>query len=332
MLRLSALATCVVGSVAFKSYVMKVSQVIGGDNSQLLEIDVEAQTERIVNSELTAETDFVKGSVVCGNTWYGIGSSMSAVGNVIAQVDLVTGQLNISKLGGLWYQLKCGEEKNQLYAVSAINSPPQFALVNLTLGGEYPQIDVIGEFPDVLWGGWPSVFTFSGNELQANFPVKGRMESTATGGEMYRMDITSGEITMHKVFDGGFLKSSGVPYFIKHVEGSMTTTGIFAKEELTGDLSLCQVDYSGKKASVSKCKALPSDWWSSGALPLECSDDGLHYFPSIGGRTESYEPINAGSMLTGDVKEAYELKGEFLGEEPDYYIGTHVCIQEQMTV
>merc|ERR1711907_400899 len=120
-----------------------------------------------------------------------------------------------------------------------------------------------GQFPDVLWGGWPSVFTFSGNELQANFPVQGKLESIAHGGEVYRMDITTGEITMHKVYDGGALKKAGVPYFIKHTEGAMSTTGIFSEEELTGKLKLCQVDYSGKEASVSKCKKLPEDWWAA---------------------------------------------------------------------
>lgn len=320
----TVIASSLLGASAFKSYVMKVSQVIGGDNSQLLEIDMDTQTERIVNSELTAEIDFVKGSVVCGNTWYGIGSSFGAGGNVIAQVDVTTGNLNIINVGGLWYQLKCGSQPNELYGVTAVSSPPQFGLVKLTLGGEHPQTDVIGQFPDVLWGGWPSGFTFSGNELQANFPVKGKFQSKVKGGEMYRMDITTGEITMHKVYDG---KSGVVPYFIKHTEGAMSTTGIFSDEELSAKLKLCQVDYNGNKASVSKCKQLPKDWWAEGALPVQCADDGFHYFPSVGGRTDSYEPVNAVSLDTGDITEAYKLQGEFTGEEPSYYIGTHTCAQ-----
>jgi len=321
--------TALLEAQAFKSYVLKNSQVIGGDNSQLLEIDIDAQTERVVNSELTAQTDFVKGSVVCGNTWYGIGSQQGK--NSIAQVDLSTGKLTVTDVWGLWYQLRCGDQPNELYAVTAVSSPPKFALVKQTFG-EHTQTDVIGEFPEVLWGGWVSIFTFSGNELQANFPVKGRLEQIASGGEMYRMDITTGNITMHKEYSAGFLGSSGVPYFVKHVEGAMTTRGIFGKEQGSASLKLCNVDFSGSKASVSKCQKLPEDYWADGASPVPCSSDGLHYFPSLGGLQESYEPINGYDLETGDFQEVYQVKGEFDQAFPDFYVGTHTCVSSTETV
>jgi len=327
----------VVAVSAHKSYVMKVSQVIGGDNSQLLEIDTEAQTERVINADLTAETDFVKGSVVCGNTWYGIGSSMQFGGNVIAQVDISTGNLTVTRVGGLWYHLKCTEQANELLAVVAAASPPEFALAKLTLGGEYPTTDIVGKFPAVLWDGWVQSFTFSGNELQANFAVKKRGSDIAKDGEVYRMDITTGNITMHKQYKAGFLRSSGVPYTILHTEGCMQARGIFSDEELVDKLKLCDVDYSGTDAKVTNCQKLgdwksPSQWWTSGALPLQCSDDGLYYFPSEGGRTRAYEPLYGGDFASGEVVEKYQFQGSFIGTEPDFYIGTHTCVPAMATV
>lgn len=329
MFRGSVLAASFVSASAFKSYIMKNSKVVGGNNSQLLEIDMDGKTERVVNNELTAETDFVKGSTVCGNTWYGIGSQNA--GNVIAQVDITTGQLTITHVGGLWYQIHCGSTDNVLYAVTAINSPPQFALLKLTLGGEKVKTDVITEFPPVLWDGWSSSFTFSGNELQANFPVKVHSEF-AKDGEVYRVDIRTGEITMHKQYSKGILRSSGVPYFVRHTEGAVLSTGVFAAEEGHKDLKLCNVDFGGDKAKVSKCKDLPEDWWASGIPSSQECGDGLHYFPSIGGRMPSYQPIDAGNMVTGEVHEAYQLQGEFGGEGFRWYIGTHACVPNQSIV
>lgn len=316
---------------AFKSYVMKNSQVIGGQNSQLLEIDMDTKVERIVNNDIDANMNFVKGSVVCGNTWYGIGSQFQSGPNVIAQVDLSTGQLAVTEVHGLFYQLKCGDNAEELYAVVAVSSPPIFALVKQILG-ESPRTDVIAQFPEVLWGGWVSIFTFSGNELQANFPVKSRSQSSAKGGEVYRMDITTGNITMHKQYKGGFLKSAGVPYFVKHTEGSMTATGIFSKEQGSEDLKLCNVDYSGSEASVSECKTLSKDWWSTGALPVQCSNDGLHYSPSKGGRQAGYEPINGYNMEAGDFQEVFQVEGDFEGMEARWNLGTHTCVSSAQVV
>jgi len=331
------LAATLAGVSAHKSYVMKVSQVIGGANSQLLEIDTDAQTERVVNEELTAEIDFVKGSAVCGDTWFGIGSSITQGGNVIAQVDIPTGKLTQTNVPGLWYQLKCGDTENELYAVSAVSSPPKFALVKLTLGGEFPQVDVVGEFPDVLWVGWPQAFSFSGNELQANFGVKARQDSSAKNGEVYRMDIRTGEITMHKQYKVGFLRSSGVPYTILHEEGGMKTRGIFSEEEGADKLKLCDVDYTGNDAKVSNCEKMgdwhsTGLWWTKAALPLRCSDDGLHYFPSLGGRTATYEPLFGGNWQTGEVTEKYQIQGDYDREDPRYYIGTHACALPEVRV
>jgi len=332
MMRGSILAASLVGVSAFKSYIMKNSQVIGGDHhSELLEIDMDSKTERMVNNELTATTDFVKGSAVCGNTWYGIGTQMSG-GNVIAQVDITTGELKVTNVGGLWFQIHCGATNNVLYAVTAINSPPEFAVVKLTLGGEYPQTDVVMEFPPVLWGGWPSSFTFSGNELQANFAVQKKGASVAHDGEVYRVDLATGNITMHKQYAKGFLRSSGVPYFVRHIEGGMTSTGVFSDEELQNKMKLCNVDFSGNSAKVSNCKSLTDDWWASGIPSSQECGDGLHYFPSIGGRTDSYQPIDAGNMVTGEVHEAYQFQGRFYGEGAEFYLGTHACVQSPVTV
>jgi len=142
---------------------------------------------------------------------------------------------------------------------------------------------------------------------------------------------------MHKQYKAGFLRSSGVPYTILHEEGSMQTRGVFSNEQGADKLSLCDVDYAGKDAKVSNCQKLgdwksTSLWWTKGALPVRCSGDGLHYFPSLGGRTATYEPLYGGNFQTGEVTEAYQLQGDYHEEEPKFYIGTHTCAPSDVTV
>ena len=62
------------------------------------------------------------------------------------------------------------------------------------------------------------------------------------------MHISTDEITMNKVYDGG------VPYIIKHNEGPMSTIGISLGNELNDKRKPCQADRSGKRAPVSQCK------------------------------------------------------------------------------
>ena len=62
------------------------------------------------------------------------------------------------------------------------------------------------------------------------------------------MHISTDEITMNKVYDGG------VPYIIKHNEGPMSTIGISLGNELSDKRKPCQADRSGKRAPVSQCK------------------------------------------------------------------------------
>merc|ERR1712048_1222025 len=148
---------------------------------------------------------------------------------------------------------------------------------------------------------------------------KSSTDGVAHDGEVYRVDLTTGDITMHKQYAKGFLRASGVPYFVKHTEGAMTTTGVFSDKELQDKFRLCNVDFSGEKAQVSNCKALEADWWAGGIPSSQECGDGLHYFPSIGGRTESFQPIDAGNMVTGEVNEAYRFNGRFGYEEAKYY-------------
>lgn len=343
MFRSTLLAGCAcvayAGSTA-KLLVVNNSKVIGGGSkgddsemSELLMVDLQEQTQVVVNKQLPPEYDFVKGSVTCGTKWYGIATNFGA-GNLIATVDLKTGVLEgIDPVPGLWYALKCGEQEGELLAVTAVGSPPKFGLVRLTLTGGSPVTDAIGEFPSVLWGGWVSIFSFSGNELQATFPVKKRLQKSAKSGEIYRMDVTTGQITMHKEIKDGFT-AIGVPYWIKHVEGDSNTVGLFADEQGSSKLKFCDVDLSGDKVQVSKCKQADHGWWANGATPVQCPSDDMFYFPSKGATAYDYEPIMGVNLETGELVDSYHLNYIYgaPSEVSDYYIGSHACLASVSTL
>jgi hypothetical protein len=305
---------------ATKLLVVDNSNVVGGGiNTTLVEVDLETQTERVINDQIRDQFDFVRGSIACGNTWYGIGSVLP--NNLLAVVDLTTGDLKIWPVQGLWYDLKCGATEKDLLAVTATGSPPVFSLTKVTLEqsdiSAYPQTETVGTFPDFLWGGWPSIFHFSENELQVTAPRKANiLDTNIASGEVFRMDINTGEVTMHKKIKG----TPGVPYYFKHAGGDVKTTGIFAKQEGSAETKLCEVDFSGAEIKVSNCKK-DARWWAVGKPPVQCGSDTRYHWASVGAQQDKADmPIFSADLDTGDIEQTY-----FLAFGQDHYVGTHTC-------
>lgn len=323
-----SLALSLAVAEATKLLVVDNSNVVGGPNTTLVEIDLEAQSTRAITDQLPSIYDFVRNSLACGNTWYCIGSALPM--NYLAVVDMTSGEFKMWPLQGLYYDLKCGDSEDELLAVTAEGNPPVFSLTKVTLQqsdiSAYPVTQQIGQFPEgLLWGGWTSIFHFSDTELQATFPRKGgMMDQDVKSGEVVRMDIKTGEITMHKNIHG----TPGVPLYIKHLGGDSTSTGLFAKAELEGEPRFCQVDFTGKDIKVSNCGKRDERFWNGGNAPVQCGSDPLFHFPSVGAQDDkAHMPILSADMETGELTTAYAID---FGE--DHYVGTHTCAPSASSV
>lgn len=317
---------------ATKLLVVDNSKITGPDrNTSLVEIDLEAQSSREVTSDLPGFYDFVRGSIACGNTWYGIGSALPQ--NFLAVVDLASGDVQkVWPLQGLYYDLKCTETDGELLAVTSTGSPPVFSLTKLTLQqsdiSAYPLTEEIGQLPEgVLWGGWPSIFHFSDNELQATFPRKnGPMDTQVTSGQIIRMDIKTGEVTMNKNIKG----TPGVPMYIKHTGGESTSVGLFAEHEGEAHAKLCHVDFSGKEIKVSKCGKQDMRFWDIGKSPVQCGSDPLYYWPSVGAQDDkAHMPIFGLDFDSGEITTKYNID---FGDADAHYVAHHTCSPSASTV
>jgi len=322
-----SLLLAALGSVhATKLMVVNASNVIGGGRSgQLLEVDLESKATRTIVEGLESELEWIRPSVTCGTKWYSL-PTLFPEGAYLATVDLANSTYEGKRpLDFLPFALKCGKSENELLTVAGSGSPPQFSLMKLDLSGDTLATETIGTFPDVLWGGWLSIFHFSDTELQAAFPVKSKAKAAAKGGEVYRMDIETGEITFHKKVKS-CMGCPSVPYHLQHTGGDAKGHGVFATEEGQATLSFCEVDYSGSEVKVSKCKKdADKSWWAIGRPPVQCPRDKLNYFGSIGFRTASYEPILGADMDSGDLIDAVHLSGDYAGDEHENYVGSMTC-------
>jgi len=323
-IRAGVLATSLCGAFGTKLLVVNASNVVGGNKTgHLLEVDLETKATRTVATGLEAQLEWIRTSVVCGDKWYSLPVEFP-VGAYLATVDLSTGTYEGTQaLSFLPFGLKCGDQDGELLTVSGTGSPPQFKLVKLNVSDA--STTVIGEFPDVLWGGWLSIFHFSENELQASFPVKSKSQESAKGGEIFRMDLKTGEITFHKQVKA-CRGCPAVPYHLQHLGGDAAGHGVFATQEGIDELSFCQVDYSGSTVKVSHCKKDEDRyWWGMGRQPVQCDGDKLNYWASMGGLSSGYEPIFGADMDTGDLTDAVHLEGPYDDEQPEYLIGSMAC-------
>jgi hypothetical protein len=298
------------------------SRVIGGDEmGQLMEIDVDAKSTRILCDQLPPEWNFLSGAVTCGQKWYGLATRFPNGG--IASVDLSSGAFEgVTMLNFVPDALTCGEQSGEVLVAGFSGS--SFALMKV--GVKDGTAVSIGTFPeDALWGGWQSIFQFHGEELQATFPKKGFLASDPNTGEVYRMNTRTGEITMHKQIKG----TPGAPYYLQHSD-SGSTTGLFghAKED-AWELSFCVVDLAASEVQVSRCQKVDVNWWGSGRAPVQCPGDALHYFVSIGGRMGSYTPIFGANMEDGSLAKEFHLDYAYgdisTGHISDYYEGSVAC-------
>jgi hypothetical protein len=268
--------------------------------------------------------------VVCGDKWYSLPTEFPT-GAYLATVDLSTGNYEGRQaLSFLPFGLKCSSREGELLTVAGTGSPPRFSLVKLNVSDV--STELVGEFPDVLWGGWMSGFHFSDTELQASFPVKSKLSDTARGGEVFRMDLQTGEITFHKSVKS-CLGCPAVPYHLQHLGGDAAGHGVFASEEGRAELSFCRVDYSGNDVKVSNCQAdKDKSWWAMGRQPVRCTGDKRDYFASFGSIATGFEPVLGADMDTGDLADAVHLPGPYADEQPEYYIGTMSCAAQAAVV
>lgn len=179
---------------------------------------------------------------------------------------------------------------------------------------------VIGSFPKVFWGGWPSIFSVSDGILWASFPVKGVLSPHPNSGEVYKMDMASGKVTMHKKFKSNV----GQPYFIAASQGDKTT-GVFAKQAGGGkfQLTFCNVDLSGSDGEVTDCKP-DASWWGWGRPLIQCGSDPLYYFASDGRATDKYEPILGADMKSGELTDSFHLDYAYKAGA-QFYVGAMAC-------
>merc|ERR1719181_1676037 len=114
----------------------------------------------------------------------------------IATVDLKSGKFKgVDSIGDMNpYQLICGEKSGELIVVNSRHSGQSliFGLTRFNMKDGTSQ--VIGSFPKVFWGGWPSIFSVSDGILWASFPVKGVLSPHPNSGEVYKMDMASGKV------------------------------------------------------------------------------------------------------------------------------------------
>jgi hypothetical protein len=307
------------------------SRVVGPTrHSQLLELDLDSQGSRVLSEQMDPAWMFVDSSVACGSKWYGIATKFPYMG--IGVVDMDSGSFDIMKVDGFVHGLKCGNQDNELFTVAGTQeNPPAWSLVKVTIDGTVPRMDLVGDFPAVRWGGYSAAFQFGETELQAAFPVKGMFASEAHSGEVYRMDTTSGEITMHKTIKG----SPSVPYFIRHTDGETKASGLFSSTEGSSELSLCDIDFSRSEAAVSNCKKdKAGSWWGKGNSPVSCGSDPLFYFPSEGAKTDAFEPILGMDMSSGTNTDAFHLNYHYdpFDDDSEFIVGSLACSTIQTTV
>jgi hypothetical protein len=159
--------------------------------------------------------------------------------------------------------------------------------------------------------------------------VKKSTQSSVKDGEVYRMDLESGKITMHKAVES-CVGCPAVPYHLQHTGSDDKGHGVFSTEEGRMELSFCEVDFRGSEVKVSKCKKCSDNsWWASGQPPLTCGGDKLNYFASVGRITDSYQPILGADVDTGDLTDVMHFSGHY-GEE--YRIGSMTCSQAAVTL
>jgi len=311
------------------------SQVVGGADSQLLELDFDAKTSRVVlDSGLGATWSFVDGSVVCGDLWYGVASNFP-VGMAIAIVDISspTGKLvGIQSLDFKPHHIKCGKAFGELITVGADNGNPTtfhlYRVSNLT-SAVSPTSTIIGTFPKVGWAGYPSIFQFTEDSLYVHFSKHvGIFDTGFNTGEMFKMDLATGSISIHKQYEG----APGMPVFVTSSDGK--SWGVFGKptggDEHAYDYSLCQVDASGSKVKVSQCKKDTERKWFNIQIPATCPGDNKYYFHSAGSQTHSDTPFFAADMSSGDLAQVFDLQGDFVYPS-EYYAGAMTCSASSST-
>jgi hypothetical protein len=156
MFRASLASAVLGGAHATKLLIVNGSQVIGGDEfGQLLEVDLESKTTRTFVDGLEPNLEWIRPSIVCGQKWYSLPVNFP-MGAFLATVDLSNNTYEGTRpLSFFPFALKCGKVESELLVVAGTGSPSKFSLVKLDV--DILATEAIGEFPDVLWGGWLSI-------------------------------------------------------------------------------------------------------------------------------------------------------------------------------
>ena len=285
------------------------SRVVGGGlNTELISLDLSSKTTKKVSTNISSIFDYVSSSVVCGGTYYAVGTQAPVAMGIVA-VDIATGKATMhpteSKLA---HALACSPTEGKLLMVmSEFTQPPTFSLREYSVANQ--STEVIHTFPKVSWGGWDSTFSFAKTgELWATFAL-GSDIMKQTSGELFIVDTATGKVKEHKKMRG-----AGMPYLVTPSDGDkflwvLAKNGVSSAAE---DLITCMADKSGFFGiKVSDCK--PTKWlWGMGLPPAICG--GTTYVAATVGMDPSV-PIysisasgNTTQVTTIDVKsESYQF-------------------------
>jgi len=290
---------------------------------------LEAKTSRMVlETGLDAKWNLKDGSVVCGDLWYG--AAYNQDGQAIAVVDISKSQgklIGIKALDIRPLRMKCGKQFDELIIVGADNgragSPTTFHLVrvgNLT-SAVAPTSRIIGAFPKLKpW--LASSFQFTEDSLYAHFPQHNHSQQLYDDGEVFKMDLTTGNIVTHKQYEG----SPGMPVFVAPSDGK--SSGVFAKPRDDGYFGyiyyFCQVDASGSEVKVFQCRKDTDQKWFNVQISASCDGDNKYFFHSLGSETQEYTPIYGIDMSSGDLSDIFHINFDYdwhSPKKPQWYAG-----------
>lgn len=344
------LALCATHVAATK--VMFVKGVYGWleGSDELLEIDIQAKTSRHVL--YLNGTWALSSSVVCGNTWYGAGTrwfSQSHSGTIqMVDISGSAGKLiGIQAMDFFPYQIRCGKQEHELFAVGFDNTVEEkvhlYHISNLD-SLVAPTSTIIGTFPIQFMEG-TCIFQFTEDSLYAHCAIPGPVNATASGAEMFKMDLSTGTISTHKQYEG----APGRPIFFVHPSNGKftgvfgrptslptTTLAPFGPIETIYDYYFCDIDASSTKVSVSQCKEYAKRNWYAFSIPsspAHCNgDDTNYYFTSVRPTkrlTKDYLSISAADMNTGDLTDAFQLNTPVTSQMRWY--GSTLCCSSSST-
>ena len=309
------------GADANQLFVMNSSRVVGGgENSELLKVDLQANKVSRETEGLTNVWDYVSASTTCGDMYYAVATNAPVAMGLLV-LNLKTGEAKYPPTESkLVHAIKCGKTAGTLTVVMSDFSPQRtFSLRTYNLANS--STTLVGNFPEVYWGGWDSVFGFDGDNVWAAFPKKPDAFGNIKSGELIVMDGATGQIASRRDFP----KNGGEPYYTIAPAGGDGTTfkAIFRTSSSTSadiKLKLCSCSVKGDKIDTSACVDV-SSWWDNGDPPAVCPDGSMYIKPRTF-RSGNTQPIYRADVTSGELAHVIDL----VGSSADYEVQTMTCV------